>query len=86
MDEWKEQENGDVRGMSGDNTLIFRLLPQPPPLLTRPHLPFQPRQWLSRFGPSRVDCPNSPATVIGLLEDTDLFQGLADIALDESVM
>ena len=27
---------------------------------------------------------NSPATVIGLLEDTDLFQGLADLALDGS--
>ena len=75
-----------MRGMSGDNTFIFCLLPQPPPPLTRPHLPLQPRQRLSRFGPSRVDRPNSPATVIGLLEDTDLFQGLADIALDESVM
>jgi len=27
---------------------------------------------------------NSPATVIGLLEDTDLLQGLADLALDGS--
>lgn len=27
---------------------------------------------------------NSPATVISLLEDTDLLQGLADLALDGS--
>ena len=55
---WKEHaEKRDMRGMSGDNTFIRLLPPQPRLLRPRPHLPLRPQQQLLQFGPSRVDRP-----------------------------